>query len=491
MSEISENRVFLPYNSALLRPRIVHFGMGNFSRAHTAFYIHKFLSRRQEKAGDWGMVGVALRPSEEALARETAFRTHHGGYHLVEAAPDGRLTPQYIGVWTDYLIAPHQPQKLLDYLTAPELKLVTLTITEGGYDLKNPAMQQDMASGPDDVPQTAFGYILAACVLRQAQDLGGFGVWSCDNQQHNGDLTRNAVLFLAENRDPALAEWCAEYLTFPNSMVDRITPKMTGEWEEELGRAVLEQTGEQIVWPVLSEEFHQWVIEARAIPPSLQNLRVMLAEEGVIFSDHVDLYEQVKMRLLNAGHGLLCYTALLMGYCIKDEAMRDESDLRKLLSEFWHQDVRPHLEAPEGLDLGQYCTSLAERFANLAISDQAARVASDGVAKIPAFWGPTIRAILACDGPLERVAFGLAAYIEMRRAVLVGSLPANPQEPGYSPEDIALLAEDNPDLLKKLSAFRAWQDMDHAALDNEITHWRLLIQKKGIRTALALVSGWG
>ena len=223
---------------------------------------------------------------------------------------------------------------------------------------------------------------------------------SCDNLQHNGDLTRKMFLAFAERRDPALAAWLGEHGAFPNSMVDRITPATTDQ-DRELVRS---EFGIDDAWPVVTEPFKQWVIE-----DNFPGGRPMWEAVGAQMAADVLPYEKIKLRLLNAGHQAICYIGMLLGYQYVHEAMQDER-ICTLLQRMMDAEVTPLLTAPAGIDLAAYKRSLIERFSNPAIRDQLSRIGTEGSARIPKFVLPSVTEAVARGLPVKLLSFTVAAW---------------------------------------------------------------------------------
>ncbi|MGU3646511.1 mannitol dehydrogenase family protein [Microbacterium sp. C23T] len=396
----------LPYDRSDVRAGIAHFGVGNFHRVHQALYIDRIL--RQGEDLSWGIVGIGLSDGEAARDKAEKFHAQNGLYSLTEYAPDGSSRSQIVGSMIDYLHAPSDPERVLSVLTDPNLRIVTLTITEGGYLLNettgvfqvdHPAVQAGLAA---DAPTTVFGFLVEALRRRRKADTVPFTVVSCDNLRQNGSTTRRAVVGYAAAVDAELADWIDANVSFPNSMVDRIAPYVTDEDRVRLNA----ETGIDDLLPVMSESYLQWVIEDEfpAGRPALESVGVQLRPD-------VHAFEAVKGRMLNASHVLLSYPGLLLGYRYVDEAMRDER-LRELLDVFMETDVIPLLTAPEGVSLQEYKQLILDRFANPAVGDQLIRIATDGAAKIPVFHTATIRELIEKRADIRREAFLFACYTQ-------------------------------------------------------------------------------
>ena len=392
------------YDRSRVSPGIVHIGVGNFHRMHQAVFIDRCLHRPGQES--WGIVGVSLRRGAGEEEKAEAFRRQDGLYTVTEFDPGGDDQTRVIGAMIDYVHAPEDPERVLTLLARPAIGIVTLTITEktynidertGTFRIDDPEIARDLA---ERVPRTVFGILAEALARRRAAGVPPFTVVSCDNLRHNGDTTRVAVAGFARVRDPELAEWIEREVAFPNGMVDRIAPTVTLEDRRRLNV----QSGIDDLMPAMGESFVQWVIEDR-----FPGGRPALDAVGVELRDDVALFEAAKGRILNAAHMMLAYPALLCGYRMVHEAMRDER-LAGFLRRFLLRDAIPLIQGPGGVALPDYAEIILERFANPAVGDQLMRIAQDGAAKIPVFHRRTIETLLETDGPLAREAFFLASF---------------------------------------------------------------------------------
>jgi fructuronate reductase/mannitol 2-dehydrogenase len=313
-----------------------------------------------------------------------------------------------VGSLLEYLFAPDRPQAVLDVLSDDHTRVVTMTITEGGYnvddttgrfDVGNAAIQADLQH--PNSPSTVFGYLVTALDRRRRAGIPPFSVVSCDNVHGNGHVTRTALVSFAQMRDDALASWIERYVAFPNSMVDRITPQTT-DAEREL---VAQEFGIADRWPVVAEPFRQWVIEdvfSYGRPP--------LEEAGVQLVPDVRPYETMKMRLLNGSHVAMGYLASLAGYRTVDAVMADPA-FRTFIERLMRDEVAPLLPAVPGIDLEDYQCTLIERFSNPRIGDQLARICLDGSAKIPKFLLPSLQDALDAGRPHRWLTLALAGWL--------------------------------------------------------------------------------
>ncbi len=385
------------YDRTELVPSVVHFGVGAFHRAHQAVYFDQLA--REGISSEWGVVGVGLHRPElsQVLADQDNLYTV-----VVRGAERDEL--RVIGVLTRYLFAPDDPEAVLEVLADERTRLVTLTITGSGYpaggevDVTDPDVVRDVEH--PEAPGTVFGYLVEALDRRRAAGTGPFTVLSCDNTAHNGPTTRAAVVSTARLRDPALARWIEEHVTFPSSMVDRITPVTTPQVQE----GVDSRYGLGDRWPVVTEPFSQWVVE-----DSFCNGRPPLEEVGVQFVRNVTPYETMKTRLLNGAHCALGFLGTLAGYRTSHEAMADPV-VRGFVAGYLRETSVLLLQVP-GIDLEEYCATLLERFANPQVGDQLARLCRRGSTKVPAYVLPSLQITLRQYLPREHLVLTVAALM--------------------------------------------------------------------------------
>jgi mannitol 2-dehydrogenase len=381
---------------------IVHIGVGGFFRAHQAVYLDRLLHLPGQN--QWGYCGVGLLPHDAAI--RDAMLAQDCLYTVIERGAQGDV-PRVIGSLLEFLYAPDDPEVVLEKMADPGTRIVSLTITEGGYYINQGTGEFD-AAHPDIVhdlaqpraPRCSFGYLAEALQRRRARGLPPFTVMSCDNLQNNGEVMRKMLLAFTQLRDPGLSAWLARHGAFPNSMVDRITPATTDEH-----RALLrERFGLSDAWPVMTEPFLQWVIEDH-FPCG----RPAWELAGAQMTGDVLPYEKMKLRLLNAGHQSLCYIGMLFGYEFAHEAMGD-AGIGRLFSDMMDIEVTPLLPAVAGIDLAVYKRTLIERFSNSAIRDQLSRIGTEGSARIPKFVLPSVREQLERGGPIALLCFTVACW---------------------------------------------------------------------------------
>jgi mannitol 2-dehydrogenase len=427
------------YDRASISAGIVHFGVGAFHRAHEAMFIDDVLALGFT---DWAICGVGILDADRAV--RDALRAQDTLYTLVTSSPDGTSAARVIGSIREYLYAPDDPNAVLDRLADPDIRIVSLTITEGGYsvndatgafDPRDPLTLHDLH--PDmRLPVSVLGYITAGLARRREAGTPAFTVMSCDNIQGNGQVARTAVLGFAARKAPDLAAWIAQNVAFPNSMVDRITPVTTAETRER----VLAMYDIEDRWPIRAESFAQWVLE-----DTFPSGRPPLELVGVQMVDDVEQYELMKLRLLNASHQAMSYLGILAGEQWVHEVCKDPL-FTEFLLDYMRFEAMPTLRPVPGIDLDAYCHELIDRFSNEAIRDTLARLAVDGSERIPKFLLPVLRQQLETGGEIRRCALVLAAWsrflegraetgaptpIDDRRATeLIEAVRAEQVEPG-------------------------------------------------------------
>jgi mannitol 2-dehydrogenase len=367
------------YSRAQLSAGIVHFGVGNFHRAHQAIYLDDLFNTGTDH--DWAIIGAGVLPSDAVMREKLAAQDF---LTTVVEQDNNRTAARVTGPMID-ILAPGDPAATIAALADPKIRIVSLTITEGGYFIDasgefnpgHPAIAED-GKNPT-APKTVFGLILAGLKARRDKGLEPFTVMSCDNIPHNGKVTKNAVTGLAKLSDPDFAVWIDGHVAFPNSMVDRITPA-TGE--REIG-IVKDDFGIDDNWPVFCEEFKQWVMEDN-FPAG----RPALEKAGVQFVSEVAPYEHMKIRILNGGHAAIAYPAALLDIHFVHEAMENPL-IRAFLAKLEKDEIIPVIPPVPDTDLNDYFDLIERRFSNPKIGDTIPRLAQDGSNRQPKFILPS------------------------------------------------------------------------------------------------------
>ncbi|HYO31435.1 MAG TPA: mannitol dehydrogenase family protein [Nocardioidaceae bacterium] len=397
------------YNRDDVTVGMVHLGVGGFHRAHQAMYLDRLMN--DGKALDWGICGVGVLSMDSRMA--DAMRAQDGLYTLVVKHPDGRFEPRVIGSIVDYMFAPADPDAVIERMADPSTRIVSLTVTEGGYNIHAvtgefdgtaTAIQRDLQPGA--VPATSFGLLTEALARRRERALPPFTVLSCDNIPGNGDVARRSLAAFARLRDPALGAWVEREVRFPNCMVDRITPVTTDEDRAEVSR----RFGVEDRWPVVCEPFTQWVLE------DLFDTRPPLEDAGVQMVEDVEPYELMKLRLLNASHQALCYFGYLAGYRLVHEVCQ-EPLFADFLRAYMDSEATPSLEPVPGIDLDQYKAELIRRFSNSQVRDTVARLCADSSDRIPKWLLPVVKHNLEHGGEVTLSAAVVAAWARYAEGV--------------------------------------------------------------------------
>lgn len=475
-----KSQVQIPeYDRGTVKPGILHIGVGNFHRAHMEDYLNSLFSVDPSQKS-WGVTGAMLMPQDKNLYE--ALKSRDGRYTLTICGRDGKDVCKEINSLVELNWSGDKPNEIIERMADPAIKIISMTITEGGYnidrvtgefDLENPLVKADLANPAE--PKTAFGFVAEGLRRRRNAKSGPVTILTCDNLQHNGDTARKAFMSFFEAQDPELAKWAEKNATFPNSMVDRITPATTAEDRKRLDQ----KNGVDDPAPVYCEDFIQWVIEDK-----FADGRPNWEQIGVEMTDDVSAYENMKLSLLNASHTLLSYPSFLSGYRKVDEAMKDER-IKKYTREYMDLDATPYVPAPGNTDLDLYKTTLIERFGNPSVSDQVARLCMDGLSKFPVYVIPVLAKMLADNHNTIRIAYLLASYRHYLRA----GVDDNGQkyeivEPWLSPEDKKFIDSDNPLDFLKLPAFAGAPLNNNDRFKKEYLEMVQAIEKEGAMKTL-------
>ena len=398
------------YDRGRVSVGIVHVGVGGFHRAHQAMYLDRLMNQGQ--ALSWGICGVGVMPADQRM--KEALNAQDGLYTLVVKNPDGTIEPTVVGSIIEYLLAPDDPEAVIETMADPKVQIISLTVTEGGYnfnalsgqfDQTNPDIRHDLQPGA--TPKTSFGLITEALDRRRQRGIAPFTIMSCDNIPGNGDAARRSFAAFATLRSPELGAFVRKEIHFPNSMVDRITPVTTDDDRAQLaGKFGIEDR-----WPVVCEPFLQWVLE-----DSFAGDRPPLEMVGVQVVSDVEPYELMKLRLLNASHQALCYFGYLAGYRLVHEVCQDPLFARFLLA-YMDREATPTLEPVPGIDLDHYKHNLIQRFSSAAVRDTVARLCAEASDRIPKFLLPVIRENLAHDGHIALSAAVVASWARYAEGV--------------------------------------------------------------------------
>lgn len=388
------------YQREEIKAGIVHLGIGAFHRAHQAFYTETALN---SSGGNWGIIGCSLR----SASVKQQLQEQDGLYTLVERGPEGEKF-QVIGAIKSVLVGPENPQALLNQMADENIKILSLTVTEKGYchdpasgdlNLNHPDIVHDLAN--IEQPRSAVAYIVGALDLRRKKNIQAFTALSCDNLPNNGDVLKKVVTQFAQKLDVSLATWIQENVSFPNTMIDRIVPATTPD-DKKRFENVMGFRDEGIV---MAEPFSQWVIENKFC-----NERPRWEDAGALLVNDVDVFEKMKLRLLNGSHSLLAYCGYLAGKETVSEVMQ-EPVFVKLASVFMDREAGETLETPDGFDIAHYKKQLRERFANPGLRHRTWQIAMDGSQKLPQRLLNTLRDQLLSNKNIDILCLAVAAWI--------------------------------------------------------------------------------
>ncbi len=420
-SVASTEATVFPYDRSNILPGIVHLGVGAFHRAHQAVYIDQLLSTDPS----WGIIGASLRRADAA----DALNPQDGLYTLAVKDTAGAKY-RIVGSLLSVIDASGNREPLLERMTDPAIRIVSLTITEKGYcldpatgtlDRRHRDIVADLAAPHE--PRSAIGIIVEALSRRRQSGTMPFTVLSCDNLPDNGQVTKNAVVELANLRDKALGNWISANVTFPGTMVDRIVPATTEEDRQVISRI----TGLEDAAPVMTEPFTQWVVvdDFSAGRPALETV-------GVQIVNNVEPFEKMKLRMLNGSHSTLAYLGYLKGHETVADAIADPQ-LETLIHEMMTNEIIPTLDMPDGTDLLAYRDSLIERFRNRALKHRTWQIAMDGSQKLPQRLLNTIRDRLAAGKSFDHLAAGVAGWMRYVTGTDLSGNPIDVRDPLAEP----------------------------------------------------------
>ena len=468
------------YDRGRMTPGILHIGLGNFHRAHQSWYLHRLM--QEGLARDWAIIGAGVRAYDRdmraRLLAQDCLTT------LIELDPAGRGA-EIVGSMIDYVPIEDGNGALVAAMSDPAIRIVALTVTEGGYyidpvsrrfDTNHPDIRHDV--GHPDTPRTAFGAIVEALRRRREAGAGPFTVQSCDNLQGNGDTAREVVVSLARLTDAALADWIASSCSFPNSMVDCIVPA-TGPRELELARGF----GIDDAAPVTHENFRQWVIEDDfcAGRPDWDKV-------GATFSDRVHDFETMKIRILNAGHQIIANAGELLSLATVADCMSDAS-LAAFFRKVELDEIAPHIGAVPGMTPVAYVDLIERRFTNPMIHDTTRRIAFDGSSRHPGFVMPSVRVALDAGTPVEGLALVEALWARMCAGTREDGSVIEPNDPFWNDlGTVARAARECPG--SWLEQRHVYDDLaDREVFAEPFARWLKMIWQDGSRAALDHYTG--
>ena len=366
---------------------IVHIGYGAFHRAHQAVYIDNYLEQTNDLR--WGIASVNLRASEsESFAYSASVKN---GYILKTTNPSKEVSLQRVRPHCDFFDLNVDASKTEKIIAKESVHVVSITVRESGYyldtdfslDISSPIIAQELKGGEK---LSIYAFLATSLKHRLSAHGNPLNILCCDNIRANGKmLERNFLTYLEHLGENDLIDWIKQSVSFPCSMVDRITPRASDDLKQEIAD-IVESTENND--PIHSEDFIQWVIEDNFKAPMPE-----LDKVGVEIVADVDPYEEAKIRILNGGHTGICYFGAIKGYSTYDQAIADP-ELREIFDSFENEEVLPGLNIDIPFDKSAYLAEIASRFSNTAIADQLERICMDGYSKFTIFIKPTIESCL-------------------------------------------------------------------------------------------------
>ncbi|WP_068113902.1 mannitol dehydrogenase family protein [Tropicimonas marinistellae] len=463
------------YDRSSLTPGIVHIGLGNFHRAHQSWYLHRLFEAGLNH--DWAIIGAGVRPEDatmrEKLAAQDFLTT------LIELDPKGS-SAEVVGSMIGYV--PYDPENrpLIAQIAKPEIRIVSLTVTEGGYFI-DPATGGFDASDPQichdaedpETPATAFGAIVAALKQRRSAGTGPLTLQCCDNLQANGDVLRQTVVSLARLSDGDLADWIEAECTFPNAMVDCIVPA-TGPKE----LALAEEFGIADQAPVTHENFRQWVIEEKFCAGRPEWEKV-----GATITGDVHDFERMKIRMLNGGHQVIADLGELLSIETISGTM-EHAGIRAVFEKVEREEIMPHVKPVPGYTPAEYLELLISRFGNPMIVDTTRRVAFDGSSRHPGFLLGSVRDGLAAGTATDGLAFISAAWARYCAGTRPDGSTIAPNDPFWSElQPRALKAKEDPGVW--LAMQQTYGELAEVpAFSDAFSRWLQMIWNEGVEAAM-------
>lgn len=405
-------RVF-SYDRDAVEIGIVHFGIGNFHRAHQAIYVEELL---ENGATQWGIAGVSLRSAtvKEALKPQN---------YIYTLAVLGEQTEyRVIGAIKDILVAPHSPQLVIDLIAEPKTQLVSSTITEKGYylssgqiDFEHPALKVEWLSL--ETPTTIYGFLTRGLIARyQNAPTAKLTIMCCDNISGGGEWLEAGVKNLLGKHHPEALTWMQSHVSFISTMVDRVSPAT----DNKLRETIAHDTGRRDAAPVSAEPFSQWIVE-----DNFAGDRPNFDKVGAVFIDDIAPFERMKLRYLNAAHTIVSTLGYLFGTNYVHEALL-EQDIFTFTQQTLYENILPHADVPEGYDGAQYIKDIITRFQNENLPYANLQVGTDSSQKIQQRWFPTIEDAVSQGNASTYFAFCLASWVVFIRTALENEVLSDP-----------------------------------------------------------------
>ena len=482
LSELPDDVSRPNYDRSRLAPGILHVGVGNFHRAHQAVYLNDLLNAGGDPA--WAIRGAGVR---DADAKMRQLLSNQDWLYSVVEVDFNEHKASVIGAMIDFVpVQPEGNAPLVAAMSDPVTRIVSLTVTEGGYfldgedgfDPSHELVSRDI--GNPSAPGTVFGAMLAALAARKADGVAPFTVMSCDNLPGNGDITRNVMVGMANAINVDLGKWVDEHVSFPNGMVDRITPA-TGARER---TTLSTEFNIEDNFPVFCEPFRQWVLEDK-----FTDGRPELESVGVTFTDDIASFEKMKIRILNGGHAILAYSSAMLGLEYVHEAMATPL-IREFLRKSLEQDVAPFVPEVPGFTALEYMELICARFSNPGVADTITRLCYDGSNRQPKFIVGSVRDNLKIGKSPDGLALSSALWCQYclgrnDRGDLIGANDPNWE----SLQETARRAQDDPDIWLRQDAIYGSVGLNQQFRDAFALNLRSLQANGTERTIRAFLNG--
>ncbi len=475
LTSLGDDILVPTYDRSTLTPGIVHIGLGNFHRAHLSWYLHRLM--QMGEAQDWAIIGAGVRPADETQRRKLIAQDCLTT--LISLEPD-TIAVEIVGSMIGYVPVQGNNAPLIAQIADPGIRIVSMTVTEGGYyqdpsqnklDVAHPDILHDV--GNPGAPRTAFGAIIAALSIRRAKGLGPLTLLSCDNLPGNGTILREVVVSMARLIDEQLAEWIDTECSFPNSMVDCIVPA-TGAKELSLATAI----GIDDRVPVTHEGFRQWVVE-----DDFCRGRPAWDLVGATFTAQVQDYEKLKLRILNGSHQIISNAGELLSLATIAECMADphiNAFFRKVVQE----EIIPNVPELAGVSPVEYSALVEQRFLNPKIIDTPRRVSFDGSSRHVVYLHPTLRDGLAQGSRTSGLALAEALWARMCFGSREDGSEIEPNDPQWSDLQVAARqARSRP--ISWLEQKKIYGDLkDQPRFSDPFEYWLPRVWANGTRRAI-------
>ena len=405
------------YDRSAIKAGIVHFGLGNFHRAHQAVYVEDLLEQGET---EWGITGISLRSAGMKADLEPQD-------YLYLLAILGSDTTDYriIGAIQNILVAGETPQGVIDIIASPDTHVASSTITEKGYylssgevDFEHPTLKAELTSLK--IPTTIYGFLAAGIIQRHktAPDGSMLTVMCCDNISTGGEILRHSVHHLLKLHSPETLKWAQSHVGFISSMVDRVSPAT----DDALRAKVLSDTGRNDARPVSAEPFTQWIIE-----DGFAGKQPAFDKVGALFVDDIVPFEQMKLRYLNAAHTIASTLGYLSGDIYVHEAI-ERPNVFKFMRQALYENVLPNADVPDGYDGAAYIEDVIKRFQNANLPYANLQVGTDSSQKIQQRWFPTLERAVSQNADTSYFTFSLGAWVNFIHAALEKDVLNDPQK---------------------------------------------------------------